>query len=62
MLCHHLAQGVDLRVECRDQPDFAGDDGRERLLDGRRLPQRGRRQDGLDFQRFDRDVTTVRLA
>ena len=62
MLGYHLAQGVDLGVERNDQPDLAGDDGRERLLHGWRLAQRGCSEDGLDLERLDLHITTVRLA
>ncbi len=62
MLGHHLAQGVDLRVQCADQSDLAGDDGCECSLHGRRLTQRWCPQNGLDLQRLALHITTVRLA
>jgi hypothetical protein len=62
MLRHRLAQGVDLGVERLDEPDLAGDDGGEGLLNRGRLSQRGRLKDGLDLHRLGGDIPAVGLA
>jgi hypothetical protein len=62
MLRDHLAEGVDLSVECLDQAELSNNDRGERGLHGGRLTQRVLTQVGPNLGRLRRYVAAACLA